>query len=834
MLNYNLNIIEPLKQDKKNEDVRPPINWDFHSFASASDSTDLPELGFATMSINAFNTNCVEISNDSGNTFITDAQSAVSASMTGSNWPITGSTTMSMFTFGISYDPSTPNIFLSEAISASALDIFNNPSYTGSKITNNFLATEFVRFYTSGSVIHMKGNVSNANINWLATGSYTSSWNRNSGSIAQFNIVKDRNVSKVSVPFVTSSYSSSFDNFYALNITASLTASSDWPFTQSFLFPTMSLSIPEAGITLYSYTTASILSASFVAQENINNYNITGSAWANVIPRLVVSILGVGAGASGLNNKVGQKAGSGGGGGAATFIDNFNIIPNRYYSYTAGTSSQEPVNGESGSGQDTSLTGWGLVNEQIVSMSLKLQGGRPGRWDVSDLFSYGGDSGTGSYVIGSSTTLINKFNGGTGSWDVSAGGVGAGGAGSTQTGSNNVGTSIGGRGGDGFSNTNIFGYINRIGAGGGGAGDDAGTGGLGGTTGGGNGGRTDLTSATNASWYGSGGGGGDTGADASLGYNGLIAIQYTGKPKLTFTGDVLTSTINGITTHLIQSGSGTIIYPYEPNPDPNLAESSNIETLIIAGGGAGTDDGGAGGGAGGYRYDTGSYINYTNTYTIFIGGGATAGASTISGSNSYIVNEQTGEMLLAFGGGNGNGNNGGSGGGGARSFGAGGSITGSSPIGTNQGSVGSTGGDIGQGGGSGGGASQAGSNSYGGGSGKYDISFTPLKVCGGGQGAANSGNISSGSQWGGGSYGTTGSSGQPATGGGGGASNSLSSTSPGSGGSGKVQIKYIGTPIATGGTIETQIVSGSYYTLHTFTESGRFLPISGSRPVPTY
>jgi hypothetical protein len=47
----------------------------------------------------------------------------------------------------------------------------------------------------------------------------------------------------------------------------------------------------------------------------------------------------------------------------------------------------------------------------------------------------------------------------------------------------------------------------------------------------------------------------------------------------------------------------------------------------------------------------------------------------------------------------------------------------------------------------------------------------------------------------------------------------------GAGGSGKVQIKYAGTSRATGGTIETQLVSGSYYTLHTFTASGIFTPI---------
>jgi hypothetical protein len=64
MLNYNLNINSPLQQEKKNEDVRPPIYWSFESFATASDSSDLGELGFATMSIDAPLTNCNEVSND--------------------------------------------------------------------------------------------------------------------------------------------------------------------------------------------------------------------------------------------------------------------------------------------------------------------------------------------------------------------------------------------------------------------------------------------------------------------------------------------------------------------------------------------------------------------------------------------------------------------------------------------------------------------------------------------------------------------------------------------------------------------------------------------------
>lgn len=284
MLNYNLNIIEPLKQDKKNEDVRPPIYWDFHSFASASDSTDLSERTFATMSIDAPGTNCIQVSVDSGNSFTTDGQYPVTASVTGSNWPITGSTTMSLFTFGITYDPTSVDQFYIDAVSASAAEINVNPSITGSIVTNEFSASEFYRWYVSGSIVHMKGNVYNGPINWLARNQSPSTTTGNvNGFTSSFNIVKDRNVRLVNLQEVTGSTSSSFDNFYALNITSSLTASIINDATGS---TTMSIIIPEAGITtssiLFNSSSAGvqIITASFVASQN-EPYNITASVIFN-------------------------------------------------------------------------------------------------------------------------------------------------------------------------------------------------------------------------------------------------------------------------------------------------------------------------------------------------------------------------------------------------------------------------------------------------------------------------------------------------------------------------------------------------------------------------
>ena len=282
MLNYNLNINSPLQQAKKNEDVRPDIYWDFHSFASASNSADLPELGFATMSINAPNTNCIQVSSDSGNLFQTDAQASVTASITGSRWPITGSTTMSLGTSGITYDPLAVNQFYSASVSASAAQIAISPSVTGSILTNQFLASEFYRFYVSGSVIHIKGNVYSPLVNWKAQNQspVTTTGNIN-GHTASFNIVKDENQLLVSLPQLTGSISSSFDYAYNLGVTASLTAS----INNSTGSTSMSILIPEAGVNVSQQwfnetTTEAKLTGSFLATNN-NPYNITASVIFN-------------------------------------------------------------------------------------------------------------------------------------------------------------------------------------------------------------------------------------------------------------------------------------------------------------------------------------------------------------------------------------------------------------------------------------------------------------------------------------------------------------------------------------------------------------------------
>ena len=566
MLNYNLNLIEPLQQEKKNEDLRPSISWDFNSFASASDSTDIYEMSFATMSINALNTNCIQVSVDSNNSFTSDAQSEVTASITGSNWAITGSTTMSMFTAGITYDPLAVDQYYSASISASGTQIIANPSISGSIVKNNFLISEFYRFYVNGTLIHTKGNVYNPLVKVLATGS-NSIYSNSEGTKTTLNIVKNVNEPvSMSIGFITGSQTSSFQYQYAFNITSSLTGSANWPRSASHLYPTMSLSIPEVGINVISYETASIITASFAATTN-STYTITASIAPRYIPGFTGSFTLFAGGAGGISTTSATVQPGGGGGAGAMFTGSYNISPNSTYTVIVGAGGAKDSNGN-----DTLFTGFdtGIVQ---IPITVKLQGGRTGA------AMNGGDAGTGSYTIGSTTTQLPVFTGGSG--DNGSGGgtlrfAAGGGAGSCENGVSGIAfpNRVSGRGGNGiFVSSN--GYIQGGGGGGGGA-DRRNfitpTAGEGGEQGGGNGGQSLNQNGFPGEGYGAGGGGAvstDGAAFGGDGYQGVLIVQYPGTgSRFTTTGNVTSSYFEGITTYTFNVGSSSFSYVYEPELNP--------------------------------------------------------------------------------------------------------------------------------------------------------------------------------------------------------------------------------------------------------------------------
>jgi hypothetical protein len=146
--------------DEHNEDVRPEIYWDLTYSTIQSRFPAVPVIvssSYATMSIDAVNSNCINVTTTNNSVFTTNAQSTVKASLTGSNWPSTGSVTMSLSVAGITYDPLSTNQFYSASFSASSNVYNSNPSITGSIISSSFIASEFYRFYIDANVIHRFG-----------------------------------------------------------------------------------------------------------------------------------------------------------------------------------------------------------------------------------------------------------------------------------------------------------------------------------------------------------------------------------------------------------------------------------------------------------------------------------------------------------------------------------------------------------------------------------------------------------------------------------------------------------------------------------------------------
>ena len=238
MLNYNLNIIEPLQQAKKGTLPKPTIVWSFNERIETPLGILPDVIANASMSILATGSNCIGISTPQTNFFFTAPLTDVSASVQGAGvWPTTGSVTMSLSSVGIKVGSSTLNYSASYIATAAS----GNLNQSGSIIRNNFVSPAGYDWTISGSIIHRKGNESNSRINWIESGSSESEDN------CIFKIVKNAN--EVLVPEIpmTSSASGSFLNDYAFNITASISGSKNWEYSASFQALTMSISIPEIG-----------------------------------------------------------------------------------------------------------------------------------------------------------------------------------------------------------------------------------------------------------------------------------------------------------------------------------------------------------------------------------------------------------------------------------------------------------------------------------------------------------------------------------------------------------------------------------------------------------
>lgn len=343
MLNYNLNIIEPLQQAKKGSLPKPSINWSFNERIETPLNNFANLIANASMSIFATGSNCIGISTPQTNFFFTAPLEVVSASVQGAGvWPTTGSVTMSLSSVGLKAGDTT----LTYAASYIATAASGNLNQSGSIIRNNFISPPGYDWTISGSIVHRKGNESNSLIKWIESGSSESEDN------CIFKIVKNAN--EVLVPEIpmTSSASGSFLNDYAFNITASISGSKNWEYSASFQALTMSISIPEIGYFITSSHTASIITGSFAADPFINPYNITASLELEPYPSYSLDeFVFIGGGGDG---GAGAKFASGGGGGAGHVVSGSGmwVYANSRYWVNVGKGSGSIDNGttfESGS-----------------------------------------------------------------------------------------------------------------------------------------------------------------------------------------------------------------------------------------------------------------------------------------------------------------------------------------------------------------------------------------------------------------------------------------------------------------------------------------------------
>jgi hypothetical protein len=648
MLNYNLNIIDPSQQSKKNSDFRPYIYWGFENKSIASDNANLPANSFGTMSINAPLSNCINITTTQTSQFATDNQYIATASLSGSNWAVTGSTTMSLSIVGVPMNSFDSYYNYSAAVSASAT-AGNINSISGSVLKNNFTSSEFYNFFISGSIIHWKGNQYNPKVNYKVgvttpSASYVS---------ASFYIQKDSNsVNVVAQNYATASNSGSFNYEYAVDMSTSLTGISDyWASSYNFKEYTMSLVIPELTSSQQTYYTNVDFYQPFTATNNIP-YNITASIELKPWTPFEVQIIAVGAGGAGGGSA--DRWVAGGGGAAGSYITASWYSP--VYTTldivigTGGTSVTASVSGSNGG--DTTVYQNNISQSIIIAKggggggSATMGGG--GSTAGSNTGANDGGSGAGATGGGNQTyslpatypnnaTLLST----TGSIGSRGGAitilpsstiasVGGGGGGATGVGQPNS-SQIGGAGGTGA--TNQFGTFCVGGDGGSvwyNVGPTTGANGADATTigGGGNGAKAGTTVD----------GGGVSGKyKGGKGGNGIVIIKYRG-PQIA-TGGTVTQELN-YTIHTFTT-SGT----FAPTANYQCCHPviTTVDYLINGGGGAGggfipagPTGNGAGGGAGG-TVQTGSLLIPTSgqTFPVIVGAGGLipTGSSYNAGGN---------------------------------------------------------------------------------------------------------------------------------------------------------------------------------------------------------
>lgn len=329
------------------------------------------------------------------------------ASMSGSGvWPVTGSNSMTLVVRDAFYYQISTQLLLNSAQ--------NNYNLSGSKISIPFIASNGTTWFVSSSVEHIKGNLSDSNINWYVTGSGQTRFS------SSLNIKKDTNVTMVTASFLTQT-GSSYTNNFALSQTASI-SSSYRPYyntnSSSLYISKLTLGIAELTSSKELWISASnlplgtltVLTSSFVAQTNIPTYTISASAEEYYLPILPIDYLIVGGGGGaargfinpGLTPAAGRYTGGGAGGLLSGSVP---LSASAIYPVVVGDGAPATLSGSQSSflGQISYGGGYGGYNETNKQGGIERLGGTGG--------SGGGLLGTGIAGQGNST-LYSQWNGG--------------------------------------------------------------------------------------------------------------------------------------------------------------------------------------------------------------------------------------------------------------------------------------------------------------------------------------------------------------------------------------------------------------------------------------
>lgn len=581
-----------------------------------------------------------------------------------------------------------------EGVSVSQM--WYNPSTTQAVLTASFVATGNSERHVTASVINNKGNEANSDINWEVT---SSRGNLFLNSTASFQIEKDTSYNKQTLVDINYGeqppQTGSFQNQWAFNMTASISASYV-PYVSSSenTFLVTTLKVPQIGVTnLWSYSTASLITASWTAQTNVSDYDVTSSVQKYTTRPIEYAVIGGGGnGGPGINLGGGNGGGAGGGAGAVV-TGSIKILKDVPYSVQVGLGGISGVR----TAQSSSLIG------EVVPVAGLTPNADAELKVISYITAPGG--GVGGYAGGEQEQLINGGSGGgqyatgtpAGGLSISAsviletqmtqsnlpyGSAGVIGSNREQTTNPlNPGQTayIGGNGGGKETIIDWLQINNGLVGGFGRRGNNAWSTGITGSYG-----AIDPSAYTTKPVAGTGAGGagstrvGTQSGPQGDGATGSISIRYDGDVKATG-GIIVSSGSYSIHTFLTSSTfvfTGVVVPPVTPLV---------LEYLIVGMGGDATGFEVAGGGGGG-QVVTGSTsislaANTTASFDVLVGGGYSTTTSSLSSGSFFVTASKGGNAVLGssknggtsgngFAGGLGAGNTYGGGGGGATQAGS--------------------------------------------------------------------------------------------------------------------------------------------------------------------